>query len=375
MILDEDMRVDTRPTGLPNKCNNITNIGQGVSPKEEEEKNNEGREDSMICKIVVNNVRGLNDASKQTLIEANVEIENWDIICLTETKIREGKELGCWNWILDNYIVIYSNSEHNARGVCVLIKKAWKKYIFNIEKENGLAIKFDIQSAVVCERSRIIVIYNPCDDTQSSDKLADRLTKWCTNKNANKYKNLMVLGDFNEHTKDTKTIIRRIVKDLKMIDVHREFKVKYNSDKILNYTWSNGSRNSIIDYIYINSQLWDKVIDFRNLSAEDFSESDHTMLQITIMGLEMEEKEKEPKETIERIIWDIPTAEEINMFKNATKVAAKQLVESNILELTVDQLDEKLTSIITEARSEKLPHHSNKQRWENIKSWKKGQTG
>ena len=150
-ILDEDMRVDTRPTGLPNKCNdNITNIGQGV---------------------------GLNDASKQTLIEANVEIEHWDIICLTETKIREGKELGCWNWILENYAVIYSNSKYNARGVCVLIKKTWQKHIFNIEKENGLAIKFDIQSAVVHERSRIIVIYNPCDDVQSSNKLADRLMK------------------------------------------------------------------------------------------------------------------------------------------------------------------------------------------------------
>uniref|UniRef100_U9T174 Endonuclease/exonuclease/phosphatase domain-containing protein n=1 Tax=Rhizophagus irregularis (strain DAOM 181602 / DAOM 197198 / MUCL 43194) TaxID=747089 RepID=U9T174_RHIID len=178
------------------------------------------------------NVRGLNDTKKQGDIRKFLDKEKWDIAIITETKLKESKDL------------LFKGKQKNIR---------------------------------------IIGIYNPNNDKQTTTNIEKHLTKWM-NESLNLDYETVILGDFNESTKNKKKLkpLINTIKKHGLQDIHESLTA---AEDMLD-TWKSGDNSSRIDFIFASESFNENIISHEIIDIEDF-ETDHKALTVKV---ELKEK-------------------------------------------------------------------------------------
>lgn len=138
-------------------------------------------------KIGSMNVRGMNKAHKRNLLFHYFEKNQYDVLCIQETKIRENEIKYIQNKKLGN-IFWSSDEKKRKRGVAIYVNRKYEtKKLFGDKSGRYIAIEIEHNN----EKMQIICIYAPLEKKESFfHELNEEMLK------INGH-NVILVGDFN----------------------------------------------------------------------------------------------------------------------------------------------------------------------------------
>jgi len=242
---------------------------------------NLGIEDKL--KLITSNVKGIGLRKKRCQVFKKFRKQNADIWLLQETHSTQNKEKV---WYKDwGSKILYSHGEHNARGVCICIRKELNYSLHNIQKDgDGRILIIDITIKDI--RLTLANIYAPNKDTpEFFNKVFDMVDLYDNT-------NIVIGGDMNlvlNIEKDKKggnpetheKCRRRVLKYMEDNDMHDVWR-RENPDK-LEYTW----RSYQEPYVYCRLDFF--LMSFNLLSVSNNNKiipgfrSDHDMVETIII--------------------------------------------------------------------------------------------
>ncbi|PKB94618.1 DNase I-like protein, partial [Rhizophagus irregularis] len=185
-------------------------------------KTNKKEEKQNHLKIGCINIRGMNDVEKQGNLRTFLGKEKWDIAIVTETKLTEQKGKYIYKgW--EKYECINSsfNNDNTKSGIIILIRKSLNDRRYKVEKIDGHVIKLDILFKDKQKGIKIIGIYNPNNDKDTTGQIEKKVTAWI-NEAIKLNQELIILGDFNESANNKKKSkpLTQTIKRHGLEDVH-----------------------------------------------------------------------------------------------------------------------------------------------------------
>jgi hypothetical protein len=190
----------------------------------------------------------------------------------------------------------------------------------------------------------IIQVYLPCD-SKESQKIQEKLEKILTQKMKKNYE-IILMRDFNTVSNPHRDRLQKNTESTFSLSNKPEiqlFTFLHNSGLIdiqqtwegdnITYTWANKQSASRIDYMWTTKKLAIDLQKFQNLSFKDITNSDHSLLCLTlptddiIFTTPILSRGKQTKKTIIEI--DKTTPKQWDKFEERT---TKKILESNLLE-------------------------------------------
>src|SRR6266542_1121638 len=244
-------------------------------------------------KIGTHNINGLrcNIDKLDNLIEF-MKLEKIDIMTLTDTNLssRDGR----WAPLVDHardFSIIWSDKAPDkikGSGLACIINHKWRKHFWKADRISPyfMNVQFLFKGLIIC----IWIIYAaPADPAILTNALA-HIQKECSSRTAlespDKYINI-VTGDFNktingrlDRSPQNDSCNASIFSDLSQVGLGDAFRAIY-PDKV-EFSWSNGSTSTRIDYIWIHNQLFNSIIDFHYISSASCTNSDHSIALLTL---------------------------------------------------------------------------------------------
>ena len=199
--------------------------------------------------------------SKIDSLKRIIEEENPVVIILVETKLGEKEDLS-----VEGYETYPLNRDENGGGIMIIVKKQLENIIVTVEKKQEVGETMWITIANGRNNIRLGVIYAPQENKTSVPKLKEMykgLAKQIKESRTRK-QNLLLVGDFNckvgnaikgnseEVSKGGKLLMQMIQKqDLMMVNASEKCQGKW--------TRTDGSKQSVLDYVLINKEDEDLV--------------------------------------------------------------------------------------------------------------------
>ena len=244
-------------------------------------------------KIGTHNINGLrcNVDKLDNLIEF-MKLEKIDIMTLTDTNIsaRDGQ----WTPLVDHardFSIIWSDKAPNkikGSGLACIINHKWRKYFWKADKISPylMNVRFLFKGLIIC----VWIIYAAPTDLSILPKALAHIQKECSSsaelESPDKFVHI-VTGDFNKTTNGRLDRIPpndshndSIFFNLSQAGLGDAFRAIY-PDKV-EFSWSNGSISTRIDYIWIPNQLFINIIDFQYISSTSCTDSDHKIALLTL---------------------------------------------------------------------------------------------
>ncbi|EXX64728.1 hypothetical protein RirG_140060 [Rhizophagus irregularis DAOM 197198w] len=236
--------------------------------------------------FATHNINGLksNPDKLYSLID---DLKDFNIIGLNETNIspKDGKYI---NNELNEGHIIWSKCDpikKKGKDMALYMKDKWAKHIGKIlnPTDNILYVQLIFKQCSIS----IVQVYMPPNDTQERIEVAKFITDQINeykNNNNNNNNYLIIAGDFNaivnKHqdklhvTKQwNNNQIFNTLLDNDFIDTYREA----NPNK-KEFTWSNGSNSTRIDYIWLSSNWTNELIHSSIRDAKTVTNSDHNIV-------------------------------------------------------------------------------------------------
>ncbi|CAB4424719.1 unnamed protein product [Rhizophagus irregularis] len=265
----------------------------------------------------------MNDIEKQGKLRIFLGKEKWDIAIITETKLIEQKGKYIFKgW--DKYECINSsfNNDNTKSGIIILIRKSLNDRRYKVEKIDGHVIKLDLLFKDKQKGIKIIGVYNPNNDQDTTRQIEKRITTWI-NEAQKLNQELVILGDFNESANNKKKSkpVTQTIKKHGLEDVHECLAGKDMLD-----TWKSREHSSRIDYIFASEGILRQILSHEIIDIEDFK-TDHKALTIKI----------ELKESIE--------LNRKEYFKQIKAELKRIKLESEDWEIIAERFDDKLLEI------------------------------
>ncbi|EXX62210.1 hypothetical protein RirG_051260 [Rhizophagus irregularis DAOM 197198w] len=236
-------------------------------------------------KIGCINIRGLNadkeTDNKQERLKNFIKKENWDIAGINETKIKKSKGKYIYKEWENMKIRNNSAEEEKSKGSQILIQKYWTEVrTINYQEIEGYAQSIDIRLKGNKKSIRIINIYMVGNNKNKKKEIISIVDRWI-NEGKNENLDVIVMGDFNERRqnkgKKNKNILLEMIDSHNMVDIHYFF----NNEDLID-TWTNRTISTRIDYIFVNSEMLQRIEEHEVLNVENKLLTDHKALTITI---------------------------------------------------------------------------------------------
>ena len=247
-----------------------------------------------------------------------------DILGLSETKLTQRSAEFTFK-DQNIYKVFHTCNDTTPRGagVSILVHEKLAKNILKINKIEGYAIALHFRfkgKKKLC----IIQVYLPNDKLKSTE-IQGQIRKILKEESLNNT-NIVVMGDFNatncpteDRSNNTTSGKEKsqenwkpeiplfpFLEDLGFIDIHKCWEESTNPHKQISFTWSNKRASSRIDYIWLSHNIAKNIHTFKNQDFSHITNSDHTLLQVTIYSNEIigSTKKAEKKRRKPRTIFD-----------------------------------------------------------------------
>ena len=306
------------------------------------------KEPSSKIIIASHNVRGITRVTDQEMLLEEIYHRDIGILGLSETKLTES-----------NQNFAFKNSEHYQRfssaghfkpygsGVLLLIRKDIGKYIESVEKIPGFMVAVNLLSRR--RKTYICQIYLPCQKKESLP-IQEEIKKILNKKKRNGF-SIVLMGDFNAVVNPRRDRSRKdqqftpneepeipifnYLLDEGLLDIQEI----WEEDDIRSYTWKNNTSSSRIDYMWLTRDIAIESTRFQNKFDQSISDSDHTILALTIQLRSIINKEKESPEQLrskssksKTIILEETSEEQWEIYKSKldNKLKASQLKQQAI---------------------------------------------
>ncbi|GBC20468.2 Down syndrome cell adhesion molecule-like protein Dscam2 [Rhizophagus irregularis DAOM 181602=DAOM 197198] len=174
-----------------------------------------------------------------------------------------------------------SAEEEKSKGSQILIQKYWTEVrSINYKTIEEYAQSIDIILKGNKKSIRIINIYMVGNNKDKKKEIISTVDKWIEN-GKNENLDIIVMGDFNERRqnigKKDKNNFLELIDSHNMVDIHTYF----NNNDLID-TWTNGTISTRIDYIFVNSEMLQRIDEHEVLNVENKLSTDHKALTITI---------------------------------------------------------------------------------------------
>ena len=259
----------------------ISETNKGKSDKVTERNKRKDQE----VKIQLINVNGLTRDKFVDLMEMSFRGErNYNVLCMVETHLRHEKfPIDVNN--LHNFNAMREEGDKKGGGLKILMEKTKKVEV--VKKESKSSEILEIEGTLFDNKMKIILVYFDVNKDKDAIKKNDEIRKEIENKmKKSTGKALMILGDFNAHTKilepDKKEnangqIVNKWIDELDLMIL--------NADEKCSGKWTRTRNNqqSAIDLVLVNRKMYELCkkmeIDERK---ELISFSDHNLIEITL---------------------------------------------------------------------------------------------
>ena len=243
--------------------------------------NNENIINTRPLRIVTQNVRGLNDRTKQQQVIDFLDLNDIDIFGLSETKISNSSAKIAFKNFNNKYHSYFNNdtSSTSGSGVGIIVSNDYAKYIHKVEAYKGRVLFIDlIMKGRI--KIRIFQLYLPATSTGMREYTTD-LYKYITDKITDalsQRSRIIVMGDFNINYEQ---YIRKYnqngfihwqnkffkqLTDLHLLDTISLCHDVTPSTPFNTFTPSHPNQSpSRIDFIWISRDLCNEVINSNNL--------------------------------------------------------------------------------------------------------------
>ena len=171
----------------------------------------------------------------------------------------------------------------------MLIRKDIEKYIESIEKIPGHMIAINLLSRR--RKTYICQIYLPCMKKESTP-IQGKIKKILKRKKKENF-SIILMGDFNavvnpskDRSRNEQSFIPNTCPEIGLFNylIDNNFLDAQDiwEEEETTYTWKNSISSSRIDYIWTSRDILLESTKFQNKSSDQISESDHTILTLTV---------------------------------------------------------------------------------------------
>lgn len=330
------------------------------------------------------NVRGL--ASNLDNKDFVSYVENFDIICLTETHFKADFELKVWA-DFDVFIAdAHKLSKHGrlAGGVMILVRKLLSHLIekINVDLENIVVLKMK-KDLMQSEKDIILIgCYLPPIDSKfwsvaqngTGFDVIEKCVLCVCEKIADFH--LMLFGDFNARTGNRNS--SSAPDDFDILSVDNVTFQRSSQDNLVNEygeqllefcntldciilnglsshkfddscTFISALGSSVIDYFIISRELFNKV-EIISLKIENRLESDHLPVTLTINTYDIQLKREQTKdEYVKKIVWDVNKVADFITCLNSEEAQTLLDAAQNCLETDIDKALDLFTNYMLKA--------------------------
>ena len=156
--------------------------------------------------IVTHNAQGLTDSLKLQIWLEFCAKNNYHIIFITETKLKDSASASLtnpyYNIYTSNFIPKNKTQREASLGIAVALHKALQPYIHNIQTFPGTALCIDFHLPSN-NKLHLISLYLPSNHPDQSTSTQNTIANWLLEA---RHKNwhTITLGDFNDNTKRCK---------------------------------------------------------------------------------------------------------------------------------------------------------------------------
>ena len=244
------------------------------------------------------NIQGLNQIKYTILEELYLGKESeHNIVCLTETQQRQDK-ITMGEKIVSHNAMREKDGEEKKGGGLLIVHRENKR--INFEKmENKNKNLLEMKGKCYGQKLRIVLVYFDSDKSKEGGQKRNKALKIEVEKAMGSAKEnneaILVLGDFNGHigllghqkaNQQGKLILKWIEEDgLSLLNMDE------NCEGV--YTWSRGDQKSVIDYAFVNKEMYNHFIEMKiDEKKEEFADSDHHMITIKFKFQKKGEKRK-----------------------------------------------------------------------------------
>jgi len=250
--------------------------------------------------IASHNIRGITRTTDQEVVLEEIHQRNIGILGLSETKLTTNNQDFAFKD--NNYYQSFSSAGQDRPygcGVLLLVRKDIGKYIESVEKIPGFMVAINLLSRR--RKTFICQIYLPCHKKESL-QVQEELKKVLSRKRKEKY-TVILMGDFNavinprkdRSTKDNQYLpcedpeipLFNYLLDNSFFDIQEIWE-----EENLSHTWRNNTASSRIDYMWSTREIIAESTRFQNKFDQSISDSDHTILALTLQLKSIIHKEK-----------------------------------------------------------------------------------
>ena len=240
-----------------------------------------GADSASKLKVLSANVNGLNNTAKRGEFFTHIEKYHPNLICLCDTRLDP--------YMYDrlvtetNMYCEYSNADHAARGVCILIKKDVPIKIYGVTKDaNGNKVKVKLQYD-----ENDLILYNVYGPNNDSPEFWQTIFDEISNEVIT---NHMIVGDFNVtinpemdnlnyaniRNNNSRIKLKELMQEYAFADV---FRAIHGNKK--QFTWNKigGRQRARLDMCISSQSMIPYITNFETLAAY---KSDHRPIMVTI---------------------------------------------------------------------------------------------
>src|SRR5688572_4973478 len=248
-------------------------------------------------RILTQNVRGLNDPTKQQQIIDFIELNNIDFFGLSETKISNTAAKFAFKKYNNNFTSFFNNdtSSTSGSGVGIIVSNEYAKYIHKVHAYKGRIIYIDLFMKGRI-KIRIFQIYLPATSTGMRDYTTD-LYKYIIDNTKDALRintRVIIMGDFNINFEKYDKYLKRNgythwqnklfqhLQRLNMVDSIPLFHDVTPTTPFNTFTPNHPNQSpSRIDFIWISQNLIDESIN-SNIIDPELYKSDHLALYLSL---------------------------------------------------------------------------------------------
>ena len=228
--------------------------------------------------IATHNAQGLTDPLKFQIWLEFCAKNDYHIISITETKLKNSTTASLTNPIYKLYTSNFSPKNQSQReaslGTAIALHKTLQPYIHNIQTYPGTALCIDLYLPSN-NKLRLISLYLPSNHPDQSASTQNIITNWLSEARSRNW-HTITLGDFN----DNATRSKRTTKLFTTLQ-------SLSSSSLLDFfsitepTWKRGPLQSQIDDIWVNPEI---LLDFsppQLIDPTNVTDSDHKIIATT----------------------------------------------------------------------------------------------
>jgi len=161
--------------------------------------NNNNSTTTYPCRIVTQNIQGLNDVTKQQQLLDAMKIDHIDIMGLSETKLSQqrSKHIYTRNQHYDAYF--NNDGDQHSTGIGIIVSKQYSKYIHRAIGYKGRVLYIDLLMKGRI-KLRIVQVYLHANFNNNNKKEVLDLHAYIENLILKSYKEnyrIIIMGDFN----------------------------------------------------------------------------------------------------------------------------------------------------------------------------------